>query len=149
MMTTPNAERRAWLDTHLKHAAGVLGVTTMGTPVFGWHDRTIGTRVTTTDGEHWLRVVAELSYWASGDFWTGNLDAQAISAVPKPQLLTELDWSSIRRRDRSRRRGMDLRPRRPALGQPHRTPALHAGLGNLGQTPRPVTTPPCCTVPAS
>ncbi|MGH8574446.1 MAG: aminoglycoside phosphotransferase, partial [Gammaproteobacteria bacterium] len=94
-MTTaePNAERRGWLGTHLEHAAGVLGVTTTGTPVFGWHDRTIGTRVSTADGEHWLRVVAEMSHWASGAFWTGNHDARAISGVPKPQLRTELDWS--------------------------------------------------------
>ena len=66
-MTTaePNAERRGWLGTRLEHAAGALGVTTTGTPVFGWHDRTIGTRVSTADGERWLRVVAEMSYCAS------------------------------------------------------------------------------------
>jgi hypothetical protein len=94
-MTTaePNAERRGWLGTRLEHAAGALGVTTTGTPVFGWHDRTIGTRVSTADGERWLRVVAEMSHWAGGAFWTGNLDAHAISGVPKPRLLTALDWS--------------------------------------------------------
>jgi hypothetical protein len=40
-------------------------------------------RVNTTDGERWLRVVAEMSHWASGAFWTGNLDAHEISGVPK------------------------------------------------------------------
>ncbi len=34
-----------------------------------------------------------MSHWAGGAFWTGNIDARAISGVPKPQLLTELDWS--------------------------------------------------------
>ncbi len=94
-MTTAesNAERRAWLGTQLKHATGVLSVTTTGTPVFGWHDRTIGARVSTADGERWLRVVAEIRHWAGGAFWPGNLDANAIRGIPKPRLLTELDWS--------------------------------------------------------
>lgn len=90
-MTT--AQRRAWLGTQLEHAAGVLGVTATGGPVFSWHDRTIGTRVSTADGEHWLRVVAEMSHWAGGSFWTGNHDARAISGVPKPQFRREQDWS--------------------------------------------------------
>lgn len=34
-----------------------------------------------------------MSHWAGGTFWTGNHDAHAISGVPKPRLLTELDWS--------------------------------------------------------
>jgi hypothetical protein len=34
-----------------------------------------------------------MSHWAGGAFWTGNLDAHAISDVPKPRLLIELDWS--------------------------------------------------------
>lgn len=96
-MTTagPNAERRAWLGAQLEHAAAALGVTTTTTaePVFGWHDRTIGSRVKAADGELWLRVVSEVYHWAGGAFWTGNRDASAISDVPKPRLLTELDWS--------------------------------------------------------
>lgn len=95
-MTTagPNAERRAWLGAQLEHAAAALGVTTTtAEPVFGWHDRTIGTRVKAADGELWLRVVSEVYHWAGGVFWTGNRDASTISDVPKPRLLTELDWS--------------------------------------------------------
>jgi hypothetical protein len=87
------AERRGWLGTRLEHAAGALGVATTGKPVFGWHDRTTGTQVNTADGERWLRVVAEMSHWAGRAFWTGNLDTHTISGVPKPRLLTELDWS--------------------------------------------------------
>ncbi|HEU0087879.1 MAG TPA: aminoglycoside phosphotransferase [Pseudonocardiaceae bacterium] len=90
-MTT--ADRRAWLGTQLERAAGVLNVTTAGPPVFGWRDRTIGTRVYTSEGEHWLRVVADMAYWASGPIWTGNHDARAISGVPKPELRAEQDWS--------------------------------------------------------
>lgn len=86
------ADRRFWLGTQLDQAAHVLNVTTTGAPVFGWHDRTIGTRVSTADGEHWLRVVAEMHPWVDGPFWTGNHDARAIRGVPKPRLLTEFDW---------------------------------------------------------
>lgn len=93
-MTTalPN-ERRAWLGVQLRHAAVALGVTTTAEPVFSWHDRTIGAQVRAADGERWLRVVAEMSHWAGGAFWTGNADAGVISDVPKPRLLTALDWS--------------------------------------------------------
>ncbi len=89
----PNAERRAWLGVQLEHAAAALGVIATSVPVFGWHDRTIGTQVSAADGDRWLRVTAEMSHWAGGAFWTGNLDARAISGVPKPRVLTELDWS--------------------------------------------------------
>ncbi|MBV9140564.1 MAG: aminoglycoside phosphotransferase [Pseudonocardiales bacterium] len=94
-MTTaePNGQRRAWLGAQLERAAGVLGATITAPPVFGWHDRTIGTPVSTADGERWLRVAAEMSYWAGGAFWTGNRDAGAIDDVPKPRLVTKLDWS--------------------------------------------------------
>ncbi|MBV9012701.1 MAG: aminoglycoside phosphotransferase [Pseudonocardiales bacterium] len=88
-----NGKRRVWLSAQLEHAAGLLGAIITASPVFGWHDRTIGTRVSTVDGERWLRVVAEMSHWAGGALWTGNLDARAISGVPKPRLLTNLDWS--------------------------------------------------------
>lgn len=88
-----NAERRTWLIAHLGHAAGELGVVATGAPVFGWHDRTVGTRVDTADGQRWLRVVAELSPWVGGPFWTGNQDARGVSGVPKPRLLTDLEWS--------------------------------------------------------
>ncbi len=40
-----------------------------------------------------MRVVAEMSHWARGPFWTGNHDARVISGVPKPELRTEQDWS--------------------------------------------------------
>lgn len=94
MMTVePDAGRRAWLSAQLERAAAVLGAIPAQAPVFGWHDRTIGAPVSTAEGERWLRVAAEMSHWAGGAFWTGNLDARAISEVPKPRLLTNLDWS--------------------------------------------------------
>ncbi|MGQ0775691.1 MAG: aminoglycoside phosphotransferase [Pseudonocardiales bacterium] len=94
-MTTsePNAERRTWLIAHLERAAGQLDVTLTEAPVFSWHDRTVGTRVSTAGGPRWLRVVAELSPWVGGTFWTGNHDAREINGVPRPRLLTELEWS--------------------------------------------------------
>ncbi len=45
------ADRRAWLGTQLEQAARSLDVTATGAPVFSWRDRTIGTRVWTSDGE--------------------------------------------------------------------------------------------------
>lgn len=87
------AERRTWLIAHLEYAAGQLGVVPVGASVFGWRDRTVGARVDTAEGQRWLRVVAELSRWVGGGFWTGNHDACEISGVPRPRLLTEFEWS--------------------------------------------------------
>ena len=67
MATTElNGKRRAWLSAQREHAAGLLGAIITASPVFGWHDRTIGTQVSTVEGERWLRVVAEtsLGWWS-------------------------------------------------------------------------------------
>ncbi|MBI1759318.1 MAG: hypothetical protein HYR62_08855 [Actinobacteria bacterium] len=67
MPTGADEAHRDWLRGHLDHAAAWLGVNMAAEPVYGWHDRTIGTAVTTADTTRWLRVVSEHRQWAHGD----------------------------------------------------------------------------------
>lgn len=73
----------------LRSAANHFSVELAGEPVFGWRDRTIGSRV---DGERWLRVSWAHSQWAEGNYWTGNQDASTIVNVPKPAVLSLHEW---------------------------------------------------------
>jgi hypothetical protein len=84
---------RDWMRTNLRHAADHFR-TTLGRPeVFGWRLRSIGAPATTTAGEHvWLRVVTEFPQYAHGEAWTGNVDAAAITAIPKPHVLDVFEW---------------------------------------------------------
>lgn len=70
----------------------MVGVTLAGTPVFGWHERTIGCQVTTAHEPRWLRVVSEMAQWI-GDFWTGNQDANTLPGVLRPRVLDVVEWS--------------------------------------------------------
>jgi thiamine kinase-like enzyme len=46
----------------------------------------------------WIRTVGEDPHWITeGGFWTGNLDANAITSIPKP---TVLAWTEDRRSER-------------------------------------------------
>jgi hypothetical protein len=76
----------------LRQGAGMVGVTVAGTPVFGWHERTIGCRVSTAHGPRWLRVVSEMAQWI-GEFWTGNQDANTLTGVLRPRVLEVAEWS--------------------------------------------------------
>ena len=49
----------------LTQAANYFSLTLLGDPTFGWHDRSIGSRVQGGDGERWLRVVTSHSIWAN------------------------------------------------------------------------------------
>lgn len=40
-----------------------------------------------------MRVVSEFPQWAHGERWTGNLDANAIGGIPKPQVLDVYEWT--------------------------------------------------------
>lgn len=76
-------------------AAGHFSLTLAGRPVFGWKDRTIGTKAATAGDELvWLRVASELSTWAHGEFWDGNKDAASIPGVSKPDVTQVFDWGS-------------------------------------------------------
>lgn len=85
---------RAEMHTRLVRAADHFGATLIGDTVFSGQDRTIGSRATTGHGDCWLRVSWSHSYWATGEFWTGNQDARAIVGVPKPTMVGKpYDWT--------------------------------------------------------
>lgn len=92
MPTDADRAHRHWLRGHIDRAAAQFGVAVVGQPVYGWHNRTIGAPVTAHGAARWLRVVSEHRQWAAGDFWTGNLDANAITGVHRPRVLDHRDW---------------------------------------------------------
>lgn len=98
-MTTDDADARFrdWMRDNLARAAGALGVTIVGRPLFGWLDRSISAAVREGDTERWLRVVSEDRKWIHLDFWTGNQDANAITGVPKPVVVGSVEWDDHRR----------------------------------------------------
>lgn len=99
---------RDYLRAALSTAGEHFGLTLSGAPVFGWHDRTIGSRATAAGGRRWLRVTAENYRWASGDHWSGNADAAAITDLPKPRLIDVCEWDDTP--DRVRAELMTLLP---------------------------------------
>lgn len=82
-------------------AAEHFSVKLDGEPVFGWHDRTISSRVSGTDGERWLRVSWADPQWAQGEYWTGNTDSASITGVPKPTVLDMHEWGEENYRNRA------------------------------------------------
>lgn len=88
------SDQRTWLDRQLAVATAHVKGIREGSPVFGWHDRTVGVRIDTPDGARWLRVISEHERWSSGDSWTGNSDAsgKAFASVPKPMLVDVREW---------------------------------------------------------
>lgn len=88
---TPADERR--MRTAQDHAAARLAVTVVTEPVWGWHGRTIGARVTAREGIGWLRVLCTPIHKRGGRQWTGTADADAaLPDIPKPRLLRAVDW---------------------------------------------------------
>jgi hypothetical protein len=83
----------------LEAGARDLGCVLTGPIRSGWGDRTAGAPATRSGEPCWVRVVGENPYWIRDDptFWNGNLDANAISGVPKP---TVLAWTELRAEDR-------------------------------------------------
>lgn len=96
-----NARFRGWMRELLVQAAGHFALILLGYPTFGWHDKSIGSHVRDIDGDRWLRVVTSHSIWATGELWTGNLDASAIHGVPKPRVLKVHEWTEEPRRIRA------------------------------------------------
>jgi hypothetical protein len=89
-MSDDDTAHRQWMRLQLEQAADHFGLAVVGEPVFGWHDRTIGSR--TRDGR-WLRVSWSQIQWTDGEWWTGNVDAAGIAGVPKPTVLDMHDWT--------------------------------------------------------
>lgn len=90
------ARFRQWMHKNLSHAADHFGLTVTGPARLGWLDRSISAPVEASDRRLWLRVVSEDKQWTGGEFWTGNLDANVFSTLPKPQVLDVYEWEEWR-----------------------------------------------------
>jgi hypothetical protein len=87
-----DATFRNWMRLNLARAAETFGLSVTGAPVFGWRLRSIGAVAHGPNGACWLRVVSEQPQWATGEFWTGNQDANALTELPKPVVLASSEW---------------------------------------------------------
>jgi hypothetical protein len=85
----------------LQLAADHFSLELYGPQVFGWRDRTVGSRAKSGGRTVWLRVSWASPQWADGSYWTGNQDAAGISGVPKPRILDMYDWEGARYRNRA------------------------------------------------
>jgi len=100
-MTAGGNGQREWMREQLQLAAEYFSVAPDGEPVFGWRDRTIGSRVIGHQGARWLRVSWADPQWAEGEYWTGNEDAANIVDVPKPTVLDLHEWGAETYRNRA------------------------------------------------
>jgi hypothetical protein len=87
-----DATFRNWMRRNLARAAEKFGLSVTGAPVFGWRLRSIGAVAHGPNRACWLRVVSEQPQWATGEFWTGNQDANALEGLPKPVVLASTEW---------------------------------------------------------
>ncbi|MGQ0778813.1 MAG: hypothetical protein ACT4NY_31120 [Pseudonocardiales bacterium] len=143
-----DARFRNWMRLNLARAAGQFGLSVTGVPVFGWRLRSIGAIAHGPNGACWLRVVSEQPQWATGDFWTGNQDANALTGLPKPVVLASTEWDEAGWRFQ-RAEVMTLLPGEPcspsdvARTEIELRPSKgggHPGAGNRAQW----GTAPCC-----
>lgn len=93
--TDADATFRNWMRLNLARAADTFGLSVTGAPVFGWRLRSIGAVARGPDGACWLRVVSEQPQWATGEFWTGNQDANILTGLPKPVVLASTEWDEV------------------------------------------------------
>lgn len=77
----------------LLKAANHFRVILKGEPVYGWRDRSIGSRVEGGKGRYWLRVVSEHCDWVKQEWWEGNVTADEIEGIPKPKVFNFFEWS--------------------------------------------------------
>ncbi|WP_394620124.1 aminoglycoside phosphotransferase [Lentzea sp. JNUCC 0626] len=101
---------REWMRENLGRAATHFGLDLLGEPRLGWMDRSIGALAGRGEQRFWLRVVSEDVRWASGDFWTGNLDSTVLSSLAKPRVLDVYEWEEHRQQ---RAEVLTLLPGRP------------------------------------
>lgn len=88
----------AWMRDNLAHAADQFDLTVAGDPVLGWALRSISAPADGPNGTVWLRVLTERTRWLDdpglATFWTGNIDANTITDVPKPAVLHWTEWEA-------------------------------------------------------
>ncbi|CRK60509.1 hypothetical protein [Alloactinosynnema sp. L-07] len=88
-------QRRLWLLDQVDLAATHLGAQLTGAEVVNTYDmRSAGTVATDSGTEVWLRVVTEDPDYQPACRWDGNVTANAIEGVPKPDVLRWVDWDN-------------------------------------------------------
>ncbi|MGQ0775689.1 MAG: aminoglycoside phosphotransferase [Pseudonocardiales bacterium] len=110
--TDADATFRNWMRLNLARAAEQFGLSVTAAPVFGWRLRSIGALAHGRNGACWLRVVSEQPQWATGEFWTGNQDANTLTGLPKPVVLASTEWDEAEWRSQ-RAEVMTLLPGEP------------------------------------
>lgn len=95
-LSEAGAHFRRWMHDNLAHAAEHFGLTVVGEPRLGRQDRSIGAPAQGPGGRVWLRVVSEDRQWVEGEFWTGNLDANAFAGLSKPRVVAVFEWEDER-----------------------------------------------------
>ena len=85
--------QRGFLRRILAEGGERLGVPVAGAAVFSWRDRTIGAPAARDGDRYWLRATGEHHDWAGGDSWTGCRDANALTGIPRPELLGQVEWT--------------------------------------------------------
>lgn len=96
-LTPADRAHRERMLAVLNVAAAELGVDQIGALNWGWGDRSGAASARRHDQRVWVRVVSEAVEWVAGDFWAGNVDANKIAGVPKPEVLA---WTETRETDR-------------------------------------------------
>lgn len=90
-------ERRVWLLGQLEAAAPRFGVELVGEVVNTYDMRSAGATARDGDRDVWLRVVVEDPDYQPACRWNGNVEANAIRGVPKPEVLRWSDWTNTGR----------------------------------------------------
>jgi len=85
-------ERRCWLHRRLVDAAERFGVELSGEAVNTYDMRSVGSRAWDGLRRVWLRVVLDDPDYQPACRWDGNVAANTITGVPKPQVLRWADW---------------------------------------------------------
>ncbi len=88
----PGRERVDFLTRHLLSAADKLGVTPIGVPTFTGEMRTVGIHAKDKTGDVWLRTIMDDPDAGQLCRWDGNVEANAIQGVPKPEVIRWADW---------------------------------------------------------
>jgi hypothetical protein len=87
-------QRRVWLLGQLEAAAPRLGVELSGEVVNTYDMRSAGAKAREGNEDVWLRVVVEDRDYQPACRWDGNVEANSIRGVPKPEVLRWSDWTN-------------------------------------------------------
>ncbi len=85
-------QRRVWLQAQLDAAAARFDVEPAGEVVNTFDMRSAGAPAHDSGRTVWLRVVVEDPDYQPACRWDGNVEANSIRGVPKPEVLRWADW---------------------------------------------------------